>query len=307
MAAKSLRVAAAQYPIGQPATLAEWEDKIARWVSEGAETGAQLLVFPEYAAIEQAAAFGPGVYSDLSETLARVAEQTGARVSLHLELARQHDVHILVGSGPVKKSDGRFVNAAQLVTPEGLVGEQEKIIMTPFERDWGISPGGPLRVFDTAIGIIAIAICYDSEFPLLVRAQAEAGAEVVLVPSCTERISGYYRVRTGAVARALENTIATVQSPTVGDALWSPAVDRNAGAAGIYVPSEHGVADTGVLAEGKLDAAQWVSATIDLAALRRLKSTGEMRNFGDWANQPGASRLADRVEVVTLKPGSINS
>jgi len=53
-----------------------------------------------------------------------------------------------------------------------------------------------------------------------VRGLAEAGAEIVLIPSCTERISGYHRVRTGAKARALENQIATVVSPTVGDALW---------------------------------------------------------------------------------------
>jgi predicted amidohydrolase len=300
MAPGKLRVAAAQYPIDQPKSLAEWEAKIERWVIDGAATGADLLVFPEYGAIEQAAAFGPDVCNDLQATLSRVAEVAGERVGLHVGLAREHGVHILVGSGPIRKSDGRFVNAAQLVTPGGLVGEQEKIIMTPFERDWGISAGGPLRVFDTSLGKIAVAICYDSEFPLLVRAQAEAGAEVVLVPSCTERISGYYRVRTAAAARALENTIATVQSPTVGDAPWSPAVDHNAGAAGIYVPSEHGVADNGVLAEGPLNEARWVTATIDLAALRRLKSTGEMRNYADWDHQPGSAPLAREVEIVSL-------
>jgi predicted amidohydrolase len=51
----TLKIASAQYPIGQPKTLAEWEEKIARWVRNGAATGAELLVFPEYAAIEQAA------------------------------------------------------------------------------------------------------------------------------------------------------------------------------------------------------------------------------------------------------------
>ena len=125
--------------------------------------------------------------------------------------------------------------------------------MTPFERDWGIKPGHPIRVFDTQIGKIGIAICYDSEFPLLVRGMAEAGAEVILIPSCTERISGYHRVRAGARARSLENQVATVLSPTVGDALWSPAVDHNAGAAGIYVPPEQMVSDDGVLAEGVIN------------------------------------------------------
>jgi predicted amidohydrolase len=296
----TLRVASAQYPIGQPKSLAEWENKIALWVKSGAATGAELLVFPEYAAIEQAACFGPDVYSDLKTTLAKVAELAASRVALHAELAKTNNVHIVVGSGPVLKTDGRYVNAAQIVTPSGAIGEQEKLVMTPFERDWGISPGGPVRVFETEIGTFAIAICYDSEFPLLVRAMAEAGADAVLVPSCTERISGYNRVRTGCLARALENTIATVQSPTVGDAPWSPAVDFNAGAAGIFAPAEHGVSDDGVLATGVLNAAQWVSGEIDLARLRQLRTSGEMRNFSDWTLQPGAPMTRVTVEKVAL-------
>ncbi|MEQ1652047.1 MAG: carbon-nitrogen hydrolase family protein [Hyphomicrobium sp.] len=298
--AATLHVASAQYPIGQPKSLAEWEDKIALWVKSGAATGAELLVFPEYAAIEQAACFGSEVYSDLHITLTKVAELAATRVALHADLAKRHNVHILVGSGPVRKPDGRFVNAAQLVTPEGAIGAQEKLIMTPFEHGWGIAAGGPVRVFETRIGTFGIAICYDSEFPLLVRAMAEAGADVVLVPSCTERISGYHRVRTGSMARALENTIATVQSPTVGDAPWSPAVDFNAGAAGIYVPSEHGVSDDGVLAQGKLNASEWVSAKIDLARLRHIRETGEMRNYADWSNQPGSKMSGVKVERVSL-------
>ena len=187
---KTLKVASAQYPIGQPNTLSEWEQKVAVWVKNGAATGASLLVFPEYAAIEQAACFGPEVYSDLKRTLAKVAELTAERVQFHADLAKKHKVHILAGSGPLLKSDGSYVNAAQLITPEGAVGEQEKLVMTPFERDWGISAGNTVRVFKTKLGVFGIAIYYDSEFPLLVRAMAEAGAEVVLVPSCTERVSG---------------------------------------------------------------------------------------------------------------------
>jgi predicted amidohydrolase len=301
MAARDrLRVAAAQYPIDAPASLEAWEAKIRSWVASGAATGADLLVFPEYAAIEQAAPFGREVSGDLEATLAKVAELAGQRVALHAELAREHGVHILVGSGPLRKDGNGFVNAAQLVTPSGAIGEQEKIVMTPFERDWGISPGGPVRVFETELARVGVAICYDCEFPLIVRAMAEAGAEVVLVPSCTERVSGYHRVRVGSMARALENTIATVQSPTVGDALWSSAVDHNSGAAGVYVPSEHDVSDSGVLAEGVLDAPGWVAATIDLARLRRVRATGEMRNFADWSCQPGAAAARIPVEVVSL-------
>ncbi len=300
-ARQTLKVAAAQYPIDQPASQDAWRDKIARWVKSGAATGADILVFPEYAAIEQAAPLGPSVSGDLDATLKAVADLERERIAVHAELAAGHKVHILIGSGPARRGGGCYVNAAQLVTPSGSVGVQEKRIMTPFEWDWGISPGSRIRVFDTSLGRIGVAICYDSEFPLLVRAMAEAGAELVLIPSCTERISGYHRVRTAARARALENQIATVMSPTVGDALWSPAVDHNTGAAGVYVPSEPTVSDEGVLAEGTIDEAQWVTAEIALDRLEQLRSSGEMRNYVDWASQPGAAPLKDKVEVVALK------
>src|SRR5690606_1438775 len=143
-------------------------------------TGAELLVFPEYAAMEQAAIFGPEVASDLKASLAKVAEIASVRIAFHADLAKQHGVHILVGSGPVRAPDGHYRNAAQLVTPDGSVGEQTKLIMTPFERDWGISAGGPVRVFETALGRIGISICYDSEFPLIARSMAAAGAELLL-------------------------------------------------------------------------------------------------------------------------------
>lgn len=297
---QTLKVASAQYPIDQPATLDVWRDKIAHWVAEGAATGAEVLVFPEYAAIEQAAALGEKVYRDLDATLDAVAALEADRVALHQELAAQHGVFILVGSGPARKGEGRYVNAAQLVTPKGGVGVQEKLIMTPFETDWGISAGDEARVFDTALGLVGINICYDSEFPLLARAMAEVGAELLLVPSCTERMSGYHRVRTGSRARALENQIAAVVSPTVGSAPWSPAVDFNSGAAGIYVPAEQTISDTGILAQGEVNAAQWVAAEIDLGRLRHLRNSGEMRNYVDWSNQAGATKLADRVKVIPL-------
>ena len=298
---KSLKVAAAQYPIDEPKSLDAWDAKIAAWVATGAATGAKLLVFPEYAAIEQAAALGPAVSSDLHATLSAVAGLEAHRIDLHSRLARHHDVHILVGSGPALRAGGAFVNAAQLVTPSGQVGVQEKQIMTPFERDWGVVGGGPIRVFDTALGRIGIAICYDSEFPLLVRAMAEAGADLLLVPSCTERVSGFHRIRAGAAARALENQIAVVTSPTVGDALWSPAVDRNAGSACIFVPPDVQLSDTGVVVEGPLNAPRWVTGEIDFARLRELRVSGEMRNFADWSAQPGAGPLAAEVKVVVLQ------
>lgn len=291
-----LRIAAAQYPIDRFDSLDAYKAKLARWVGDAAGQGAKLLVFPEYGAMEWS---GPHRAATLAETLALVSDAMPAMDAALAALARQHDVHILAPSGPSAREGGRFVNAARLIAPNGRIGVQEKLIMTPFERDWGISPGGPLRVFETALGTIGVAICYDSEFPLLVRAQVEAGARTILIPSCTEFISGFHRIRTGALARALENTCITVVSPTVGEARWSPSVDVNSGAAGIFMPADHALSDTGVLAQGEVNAAQWVFATADPAALERLVTGGEMRNRSDWLRQPGAAALP-AAEIVSL-------
>jgi predicted amidohydrolase len=310
-APNSLHVAAAQYPIDQPATFTEWQAKLARWVADGASTGAQLLVFPEYGVIELAATGGAEIAGDLKATLTAVADLMPEIDAAHAALAAQFNVHILAASGP-RYANGRdvsggIVNSARLITPDGHIGIQDKLIMTPFEVSWGVQPGTALRVFDTALGRIGVAICYDSEFPLLVRAMTEAGAELILIPSCTERLSGASRVRIAALARALESQVATVSSPTVGDALWSPAIDRNTGAAGVFVPAEAALSDvsplaeTGILAEGALNQSGWVTATIPLARLRALRDAGEMRNHADWSRQPGAGAWSADVEIVSLR------
>ncbi len=288
--ATPIRIATAQYPIDRFATLGDYQDKLARWVAEAAATGAELLVFPEYGAMEYAAAQGAAA-SDLAASLAAVSSVLPEMDATHAELARQHKLHILAASGPSRRGDGCYLNASRLFAPSGSVGVQDKLMMTPFERNWGISAGPDVRVFDTSLGRIAIAICYDSEFPLLVRTMTEAGADLILIPACTEFVSGANRVRTAALARALENGCATVTSSTVGDAPWSPAVDRNTGTAGIFVPAEVGLSDTGVIAEGTLNRPGWVYGAVDLAQLHRVRSSGEMRNSLDWARQPGATAL----------------
>lgn len=299
-AARTVRIAAAAYPLDALPTLGAVEDKIARWVAEATGEGAELLLFPEYGAMELAAPAGEKVVASLEASLDAVSDATPRISAVYADLAKRHKVHILGASGPRLDGDGRHRNTARLFAPSGRSGVQDKRIMTPFEHDWGIAAGESTQVFDTAIGRVGVAICYDSEFPLLVRAMVEAGAEIILVPSCTEFVSGYHRVRTSAMARALEGTCVAVVSPTVGEATWSPAIDYNSGAAGVYVPAEWGLSETGVLAEGQLNAPGWVYATADLAALARLTSSGEMRNRTDWQVQPGGFFELPLVEVVSL-------
>ena len=282
-------LAAAQYPIDRLGSWQAYKAKLVRWVESAAREGAQLLVFPEYGGMELASLFGPEVERDLGRQLESVAGLEAEVAGLHRDLARRHGVYLLAGSQPARAGDGRFHNRARLASPEGREGHQDKVVMTRFERErWGVSGGTELRVFATTLGRVGVAICYDVEFPLLVRRLVEAGAELILAPSCTDTLRGYHRVRVGAQARALENQCVVVQSPTVGNAPWSPAVDVNVGAAGVYGPPDHGFPDDGVIARGRMDQAMWLFAEVDLERAAEVRERGQVLNHRDWPEQEAA-------------------
>ena len=288
---KPFRLAAAQYPVSEPGSWDEAAAMLTRWVREAASHNAELLVFPEYAAMSLAAIFAPGVRADLRQQLHALQSLRDDYVDLHSRLAAELGVHILAGSFPWQLGPELFHNRAWFVDPEGHSDFQDKRIMTRFEREqWGIAGGEqvPLRVFDTALGVIGVNVCYDVEFPLLARRQTEAGARLILAPSCTDTLAGYHRVRVGAQARALENQCIVVQSPLVGEAPWSAAIDVNVGAAGVYAPPDRGFPDDGVVAQGRLNEPGWVYADIDLNAVDTVRRSGQVFNDRDWAEQGGS-------------------
>jgi predicted amidohydrolase len=292
-----IRIASAQYPVDRLGTFAEFEAKLAWWVAEAAAQGAELLVFPEYGSMELASLFGPEAEGNIQEAIDAITSILPQVDDLHAALARRHGVHIVAASAAVRR--GRMIpNTARLFTPAGEIGIQDKRIMTPGEREWGVTPDGPVRAFETRLGIIGVAICYDVEFPLIARAQVAAGAQVIVAPSCTETIAGYNRVRIGAMARALENQCISVQSPLVGEAPWSAAVERNRGMAAVYGPPDRGFAEDGIIAVGRLDEPRWVYGAADLAAIDLVRREGMVLNHRHWEEQ-GAAPPAP-AELVTL-------
>ncbi|MEX1199825.1 MAG: carbon-nitrogen hydrolase family protein [Methylophaga sp.] len=281
-----VKVAAAQYDIGFFDQLDDFADKLTQWVKEAAEVKAKLLVFPEYGSMELASLFGETVYKDLGKQLHAMQDVYGPWQELHLQLARQYDVMMLASTFPVMQDNGTFRNRANLFAPDGLVGFQDKLIMTRFENEqWLIHPGEDIRVLETDIGKIGINVCYDSEFPMIAYQQVKAGADLILAPSCTDTEAGFYRVRIGCQARALENQCYVVQSPTFGNAPWSEAVDVNTGRASIYTPVDYGFPDNGILVEGVGDKPGWVYADLDLTEIARVRQQGQVFNYRDWPKQ----------------------
>ncbi|TGN48987.1 amidohydrolase [Paracoccus liaowanqingii] len=277
-----MRIAAAAYPIDWFDDFAAYEAKLTRWVQTAQ---ADLLVFPEYGAMELASLGGRATAADLEAGLHEVARHGPAVEALHLRLAAAQGCHILGASGPVFDSP-RPVNRAVLYGPEGRIGHQDKQIMTRFEREhWDVTGAPGLRIFDTALGRMGVLICYDSEFPLLGRVLAEAGAEILLVPSCTDTVAGFTRVRIGAMARALESQCVVVHAPTVGACDWLPALDENRGRAAIYGPPDGFWPETGIIAQGGMDAPGWVRAQVDLSRVRDSRRDGAVLPYAHWPEQ----------------------
>jgi len=282
----NVKIATAQYDISFLENWSSYQSKVERWVVEAAEQDAKILLFPEYASMELASLFGEAVYSSLSRQLAAMQSLLDDYLDLFRSLAKKYQCIIQSGTFPVKTDSGAYRNRAYLFMPDGQVDYQDKLMMTRFENEqWLIQKGEELRYFDTEYGRIAINVCYDSEFPMLARKQVEAGANLILVPSCTDTLAGYHRVKIGCQARALENQCYVAQSTLVGDAPWSEAVDVNIGAAAIYTPVDRGFPDNGILAEGKLNAVQWVIAEVSLSACGTVREQGQVFNYRDWPLQ----------------------
>lgn len=295
-----MRIATAAYPLDVLENWAQFTAKATAWVAEAATQGADLLVFPEYGAMELATLDGLAVAGDLERSLFAVSDKLEAADALYAQLAAQYGVHIVAPSGPAATVT-RPVNRARLITPDGQIGVQDKQIMTRFEAEvWDVIGGGPLQVFETELGSIGILICYDAEFPLLGRALADC--DVIAVPSVTEALAGYWRVRTGAMARALENQCVTAMSSVVGDAAWSHALGASVGTGGVFCPPDTGFPPTGVMAVGEICVPGWTYADVSLEAIAHVRNDGVVLNRRHWDAQKGRSAPALNVPLTRITP-----
>jgi predicted amidohydrolase len=284
---RPIRLGLLQYPVGRPASIADFAKGLDRWLEEG-RASADLLVLPEYTAVELGAALNGGEATEAAELAAMVKAAPDILAAMR-DAAKRHRVWLQPGTLPMRAADGRVINRAPLITPEGLIAFQDKRAMTRFESErWGISQGTDPNVFDTPWGRIGISICYDIEFPKHARVQVMAGAWLILTPSCTDSLAGFNRVHFSARARALENQCYVAITPTIGEAPWSAALDVNRGRAGVFGPMDRGFPADGILAEGKMDVPGWVFCTLDPSLIEAVRREGAVLNHRDWPRAPFA-------------------
>ncbi|MDW8445285.1 MAG: carbon-nitrogen hydrolase family protein [Acetobacteraceae bacterium] len=288
----TLRIAALAWKIERSPSVEAFAARLDGWLASARAVGAELVLLPEYAGVEigAAVAAGRGAAAEVAETVARADEIEAAMA----RAARRHGLWLAGGSLPAREGE-RVVNRATLFAPDGRRAVQRKRTMTRFEAEkWGVSGAGVPCVIETPWGRLGIAVCYDCEFPPIVRAMVEHGAWLILVPACTDTPAGATRVTISARARAIENQVFVAVAPTVGAAPWCESLDRNHGRAGIYGPADRGFPADGVMAEGGLDTPGLIVADLDPEAIARVRRAGAVRNHADWP--------PDRPVAVVVSP-----
>lgn len=280
-----VKIALAQYPITFHRSLHDWENHVEKWVGEAAEAKSQMILFPEYGAMELTSLLAESERRDLPTQSKNLKKNLESFVKIYANLAAKYNLWIIAPSFPLLLENGKTVNRTYVFSPScqknGPDGFQDKIYMTRFEdEDWNVQSGATeLKVFKTPWFDFSIAICFDVEFAEPAIKAAHQGAKVLFAPSCTETLRGLHRVHVGARARALENQMYVAVAQTVGNAEWSPAVDINNGQAGIYGPPDLGFPEDGIVALGELNKPSWLYAEIDLALVDQVRSQGAVFNY----------------------------
>lgn len=278
---RRVRVAAAQYEMTAIASFKEFATRCRYMIDVAAGYGAQIVVFPEMVT-NQLLALHPGARPQEAPEL--LARYTDDYLALFREEAMRQKVTVVAGSHFTKESGepGGVFNIAPVFLPDGTVGRQYKIHVTPSERTtWGIAAGDTVEVFATPSAKIAVNICYDVEFPELARLAVERGAEILLVPYCTDDRRGHLRVRYCAQARCVENQIYVVTAGVAGNLRGVKDMDVHYAQSAVLTPSDHGFARDGVAGEAVVNREGVVVEELDLDLLAEARRSGTVRNWAD--------------------------
>ncbi|MBV1840193.1 carbon-nitrogen hydrolase family protein [Photobacterium ganghwense] len=167
--------------------------------------GAKLVVTPENCLVfgtredyhRHAEPLGQG---PIQETVAALAKRLG--------------LWVLIGSMPVRQSDGAITTTAILFDDQGEIrGHYDKLHMFDVEvadshhsyrESATFRPGQDVKVIATPFGNIGMSICYDVRFPQLYSALREQGADIIVVPAAFTKVTGRAHWELLLRARAIE-------------------------------------------------------------------------------------------------------
>ncbi|MEC0244620.1 carbon-nitrogen hydrolase family protein [Paenibacillus chitinolyticus] len=272
------RVSAVQHHLHTISSFREFADQVEHYVKTAQEFDSDFVLFPELFTTQLLSIRNPG---EGALTINDLPSFTDSYMELFKGLAKSTGMH-LIGGTHIIEDGGRLYNSAFLFYPDGRVGEQRKLHITPTEvKEWNMGAGDALQVFDTDKGRIAILVCYDMEFPEIVRMAKARGADVIFCPSCTDDRHGFHRVRYSCHARTIENQIYVVVTGTIGSLPTVDFMRGNFGQAAVLTPNDVPFPPRGILAEGEINDDMIITADLDLALLEEVREKGSVTTWRD--------------------------
>jgi predicted amidohydrolase len=187
---------------------------------------------------------------------------------------------------------GVVYNAAAVIGPDGgVLGTYRKTHLFPSERQWATA-GDDVLVVPTPLGRLGGIICFDGDFPELVRIEAGLGAQVVVRPSAFLRAADIWELTTRA--RAYDNHVYVVAPNAVG-------VDPGGF---VYFGNSLIVGPTGeVLARGTSQPG-WVSATIGLDPMATISPGSSVRQSFDHLAERNLALYRRHRDVLEAEASS---
>ena len=175
-----------------------------RLIAEAAAAGAQFVALPEYFPLIGA--------SDGDRLAARERDSSGPIQDFLATAAREHGIWLVGGSIPLFADDAaKLRNSSLAFNPQGeRVARYDKIHLFGFRKGAEsydeaatIERGDQVVTFDTPLGRVGLAICYDLRFPELFRAMG--ALDLLVLPAAFTETTGRAHWEMLLRARAVEN------------------------------------------------------------------------------------------------------
>jgi nitrilase len=175
-----------------PATL----DRMESYCRLAAASGAQLVVLPEaiLGGYPHGLTFGAYLGGRTEQGRDQYLRYTNAAVRVPgpeteriAEWSKELNLHIV--TGVIERGGGTLYCTALVFSPDaGLVSRHRKIMPTASERLlWGLGDGGPMKVVETSIGRIGVAICWENYMPLNRQNLYNQGVQIYCAPTVDSR------------------------------------------------------------------------------------------------------------------------
>nr|QBI90153.1 nitrilase 1-1 [Sinapis arvensis] len=167
-------------------------EKAGEFIAQAASDGAQLVVLPEayIAGYPRGYRFGlgVGVHNEAGRDCFRKYHASaivvpGPEVDQLAEMARKNKVYLVIGA--IEKDGYTLYCTALFFSPEGrFLGKHRKVMPTSLERCiWGYGDGSTIPVYDTPIGKLGAAICWENRMPLFRTSLYGKGIELYCAPT----------------------------------------------------------------------------------------------------------------------------